>query len=244
VLLIKASQIKYKINYIFNCSEKGTLNLQRNEPEVYNLCAEETCDHYKNRNLNSKFYQFNDLNEHINSNEKDALNEYVQLHEEFDDFPKYKHDYNADVDQTDNYNEINDDISHDDNFNDDYEVNNELYEPNDNEKCENDVTEETNSEVKNVEEKTDEVSPKKKDKSKKIKRRFEKIILSLEVQKAELEAKKKDTKYIDAEFKCSNCALGFLFKDTYQAHMMRHEEVFILLIVYFYQTLLVIHQCQ
>ncbi|XP_059050350.1 zinc finger protein 564-like [Achroia grisella] len=64
----------------------------------------------------------------------------------------------------------------------------------------------------------------KKKKSKKKKKEFEKIILSLEEQKAELEWNRKQKKYIEAEFKCYNCALGFLFKDTYQAHMMRHEE--------------------
>ena len=64
---------------------------------------------------------------------------------------------------------------------------------------------------------------------KKVKKRkkkgYKKIILSLEEQKAELEANRKEKKYIESEFKCYNCALGFLFKDTYQAHMMRHEEV-------------------
>ncbi|XP_052748434.1 zinc finger protein 425-like isoform X2 [Galleria mellonella] len=64
----------------------------------------------------------------------------------------------------------------------------------------------------------------KKKKSKKKKKDFEKIFLSLEEQKAELERNRRQKKYIEAEFKCYNCALGFLFKDTYQAHMMRHEE--------------------
>ncbi|XP_034838788.1 zinc finger protein 846-like isoform X2 [Maniola hyperantus] len=53
---------------------------------------------------------------------------------------------------------------------------------------------------------------------------FKRIILNLEKQKAELEANRKEKKYLEAEFKCYNCALSFLFKDTYQAHMMRHEE--------------------
>ncbi|KAM3955519.1 zinc finger Y-chromosomal protein [Aphomia sociella] len=64
---------------------------------------------------------------------------------------------------------------------------------------------------------------KKKKKSKK-KKNFNVIVLSLEEQKAELEKNRKKKKYIEAEFKCYNCALPFLFKDTYQAHMMRHEE--------------------
>lgn len=50
-------------------------------------------------------------------------------------------------------------------------------------------------------------------------------LLTIEEQKVELELKRKEKKYLDAEFKCYNCALGFLFKDTYQTHMMRHEEV-------------------
>lgn len=60
---------------------------------------------------------------------------------------------------------------------------------------------------------------------KKSNKLLKRIILSMEQQKAELEANRKEKKYIEAEFKCYNCALSFLFKDTYQAHMMRHEEV-------------------
>ncbi|XP_047522485.1 zinc finger protein 23-like isoform X1 [Pieris napi] len=59
---------------------------------------------------------------------------------------------------------------------------------------------------------------------KKKKKGFKKIVLSLEEQKKELERNRKCKKYTEAEFKCYNCAIGFLFKDTYQAHMMRHEE--------------------
>lgn len=60
---------------------------------------------------------------------------------------------------------------------------------------------------------------------KKKKKGFKKIVLSLEEQKKELERNRKSKNYIESEFKCYNCAIGFLFKDTYQAHMMRHEEV-------------------
>ncbi|CAH2230582.1 jg19026 [Pararge aegeria aegeria] len=59
---------------------------------------------------------------------------------------------------------------------------------------------------------------------KKSDRGFKRIILNLDKQKIELEANRKKKSYIEAEFKCYNCALSFLFKDTYQAHMMRHEE--------------------
>ncbi|XP_041983881.1 zinc finger and BTB domain-containing protein 41-like [Aricia agestis] len=61
-------------------------------------------------------------------------------------------------------------------------------------------------------------------KSKKPKKCYKKIVLSVEQQKSELEANRRNKKYIEAEFKCYNCALSFLFKDTHQAHMMRHEE--------------------
>lgn len=64
-----------------------------------------------------------------------------------------------------------------------------------------------------------------KNKEKKRKKEFDKIILSPEEQKAEIDRRRKDKKYVEAEFKCYNCALGFLFKDTYQTHMLRHEEV-------------------
>ncbi|XP_050676722.1 myoneurin-like [Leptidea sinapis] len=56
------------------------------------------------------------------------------------------------------------------------------------------------------------------------KKGFKRIVLSIEEQKRDLEHSRKSKKYVDAEFKCYSCALGFLFKDTYQAHMMRHEE--------------------
>lgn len=59
---------------------------------------------------------------------------------------------------------------------------------------------------------------------------FTKLTLSLEDQKTELEDSRRNKKYIDAMYKCYSCAVGFLFKDSYQAHMMRHEEVIILLI--------------
>ncbi|KAJ8704875.1 hypothetical protein PYW08_012195 [Mythimna loreyi] len=75
------------------------------------------------------------------------------------------------------------------------------------------------------EETTGEEDTTNKKKSKKTEKNdFEKFILSTEEQKAELEAQRRSKKYLEAEFKCYNCALGFLFKDTYQAHMMRHEE--------------------
>ncbi|XP_013162926.1 PREDICTED: zinc finger and BTB domain-containing protein 41-like isoform X2 [Papilio xuthus] len=70
---------------------------------------------------------------------------------------------------------------------------------------------------------SEDVNIKKKMKKSK-KKGFEKIVLSVEQQKAELERNRKQKNYLESEFKCFNCALGFLFKDTYQTHMMRHEE--------------------
>ncbi|CAH0698226.1 unnamed protein product [Spodoptera exigua] len=69
-----------------------------------------------------------------------------------------------------------------------------------------------------AETKSDKTSSKSKTKA------FEKILLPFEEQKADLEQQRRSKKYLESEFKCFNCALGFLFKDTYQTHMMRHEE--------------------
>ncbi|XP_026747923.1 PR domain zinc finger protein 5-like [Trichoplusia ni] len=81
------------------------------------------------------------------------------------------------------------------------------------------------TEIKNEEAIDKSDTTKKKSKSKKNKNKeFEKIVLTAEEQKAELETQRRSKKYVEAEFKCYSCALGFLFKDTYQAHMMRHEE--------------------
>lgn len=90
----------------------------------------------------------------------------------------------------------------------------------------NDYTEVEDAENNSQDNQTEDTSKKKSKKSKK--KGFEKIELSVEQQKAELEGNRREKKYLEAEFKCFNCALGFLFKDTYQAHMMRHEEVIFL----------------
>lgn len=55
-------------------------------------------------------------------------------------------------------------------------------------------------------------------------RHFVKIELSVEEQKSSMEIVRKSKTYVEAEFKCYSCALGFLFKDSYQTHMVRHEE--------------------
>lgn len=77
--------------------------------------------------------------------------------------------------------------------------------------------------TENKEDNIELIIEKKRKKSKK--KDYKKIVLSVEDQKIELETNRRKKKYLEAEFKCYNCALGFLFKDTYQTHMMRHEEV-------------------
>ncbi|XP_038220422.1 zinc finger protein 808-like [Zerene cesonia] len=127
-------------------------------------------------------------------------------------------------------------INTDDDKSDNYDTNDINYPDDDDEKTNDrnaptiDEANETNAEVNtnelDTEENINELSIEdKKVKKKKSKRKgFKKIVRSLEEQRAELERNRKSRKYIEAEFKCYNCALGFLFKDTYQAHMMRHEE--------------------
>ncbi|KAJ8706615.1 hypothetical protein PYW07_012693 [Mythimna separata] len=88
----------------------------------------------------------------------------------------------------------------------------------------NECLDEIRNECGNEETAEKQDTTKKKKTNKTEKKDFEKMVLSVEEQKAELEAQRKSKKYLEAEFKCYNCALGFLFKDTYQAHMMRHEE--------------------
>ncbi|XP_063545195.1 telomere zinc finger-associated protein-like isoform X1 [Cydia strobilella] len=86
---------------------------------------------------------------------------------------------------------------------------------------EQDIETQNDIKMENINEATEEMKPKEELNKNSD---FYKIILSAEEQKAELEAKRREDKYMEAEFKCFNCALGFLFIDTYQAHMMRHEE--------------------
>ncbi|XP_063630844.1 zinc finger protein 558-like [Cydia splendana] len=84
-----------------------------------------------------------------------------------------------------------------------------------------DIEKQNDMKIENKNEATEEIKPKEELNKNDD---FYKIILSIEEQKAELEAKRREDKYLEAEFKCYNCAMAFLFKDTYQAHMMRHEE--------------------
>ncbi|KAL4711047.1 hypothetical protein ACJJTC_015223 [Scirpophaga incertulas] len=242
--LFKAVCLKRSLEYPVLFSEKGTLNLQRSDGEIYSICSEDSCEYFNNGNINSKIYTFKQVDETYENYEKDDVNnDYVQLHEdrEFDDYFNYKDGGNDGIE--DNYNvgdancKFTNANSFYDDFNSDYGNMKQADAPDGiNDECINKFVDsgyEIDSEVVSTQAaiveiednpqfnaETDNV----KKKSKKIKKKFEKIILSLEEQKAELEGNRRSKNYLEAEFKCSNCAMGFLFKDTYQTHMMRHEE--------------------
>ncbi|KAL0858457.1 hypothetical protein ABMA27_012330 [Loxostege sticticalis] len=239
--LFRSVCLKRSLEYPVLFSEKGTLNLQRNDLEIHTVCFED-CEHYKNRNINSKYYHFKFFDDTSDSNEEypSYPNEYVKLEDDRNTFeeikdkqnyqeaihndaePEYSQDFseestleatNIDVEPSEeDYQEIADSQQEDDETDVNFDNLDECKSP----------------KIENVEEKFEETETekceKKKNKSKKEKQLFEKFKLSVSEQKAELERNRKEKKYIEAEFKCYNCALGFLFKDTHQAHMMRHEE--------------------
>ncbi|CAG9790545.1 unnamed protein product [Diatraea saccharalis] len=243
--LFRSVCLKRSLEYPVLFSEKGTLNLQRNYLEFHTICVDESCEHYKSRNLNSKFYQINYFNEDFDTTEKEQeANKYVELYEdrEFDDIYNQEigvcneklvseviHDIQS-VDRRFNYDDhksasersLNNDEICDEELNNEINDVDNIAEDLDNIQSDNDsiVNFKTDQDQSQV------VVQKKKKKSKanKINRKFEKIVLSVEEQKSELESNRRIKKYIESEFKCSNCGLGFLFKDTYQTHMMRHEE--------------------
>ncbi|CAH2987766.1 unnamed protein product [Chilo suppressalis] len=255
--LFRSVCLKRSLEYPVLFSEKGTLNIQRNYLELYTICPEDTCEHYKSRNLNSKYYSITHFDEHNDINLKEQeTNDYVELYEdlEFENIlaTKYKQHtfdtaneqaipeavldvqdtdcrYNFDdekshsdeasnVDNVYNEEELDGDINDYDNFKDQYtDVG---YNDNDIAIINKEKTPDDDKVANEVKQKKKKV----KKKGNKINKKFEKIVLSVEEQKAELERNRRIEKYIAAEFKCSNCAMGFLFKDTYQAHMMRHEE--------------------
>ncbi|XP_063371848.1 zinc finger protein 287-like [Cydia amplana] len=128
------------------------------------------------------------------TSDTDYTNQYVSLEDR-----TYKIDI---AEEKDKNNESDDDITEFNDYEQDIEIQNDI-------------------KIENKNEGTEEVKP-----NEELNKNndFYKIILSVEEQKAELEAKRREDKYLEAEFKCYNCAMPFLFKDTYQAHMMRHEE--------------------
>lgn len=89
-------------------SEKGTVNLQRNDLEIHTVCFED-CDHYKSRNLNSKYYHFTYFDGTFDSNEKyNQPNEYVELEDERQDFDELLNN-NVNYNRGDNVDDINKD---------------------------------------------------------------------------------------------------------------------------------------
>ncbi|XP_045782913.1 putative zinc finger protein 286B [Maniola jurtina] len=214
---------EYMNNDINNDTEYINSHIQHIHSDRHVVLEENVIEQFNYENYDSNNYKRNC------SNDKSELAIYnkdfnVPKNQEYDNAI----DYGARNDDNDI---IDSNIEHDDIRNDDQasiydikvEIDNEnLLETNidnyhNSQKVNND-TELNNKNSRQEDTKAVKKSKKKSDKG------FKRIILSLEKQKAELEANRKEKKYLEAEFKCYNCALSFLFKDTYQAHMMRHEE--------------------
>ncbi|XP_063835982.1 zinc finger and BTB domain-containing protein 24-like [Ostrinia nubilalis] len=246
--LFRSVCLKRSLEYPVLFSEKGTLNLQRNDLEIHTVCFED-CEHYKNRNINSKYYHFKYFDDTSDSNEEypPYPNDYVKLEEdrrEFEEFlDKPNYEQALPNNKTPEFSQNFTDEFTEDETNNDYEESHSFEDDNANdeqshnikeeqkENCERDEyvqptikLEEISDEETEIKETKTKKHEKKKGKSKKEKEPYVKFKLSVSEQKTELERSRKEKKYIEAEFKCYNCALGFLFKDTYQAHMMRHEE--------------------
>lgn len=191
--------------YPQNANENNNFNENNDDHDIGQIVDEidQTCT--------SKVIKTYDIANTINDNHNDIINNYENEHE-----------LNQIVDnivQTDTCTEIqNNDIINIINDNREHLIKNtsEVIENNYNISIEEN---EDNSKVVDKEL----IIVKKRKKSKK--KDYKKIVLSIEDQKIELESNRRKKKYLEAEFKCYNCALGFLFKDTYQTHMMRHEEV-------------------
>ncbi|XP_072946703.1 uncharacterized protein [Epargyreus clarus] len=242
--------LKRSLEYPVLFSEKGTINLQRNNMEVLTICSDISCTQYQYNNA----YQFSNYVQDDRSN--DAYNddhEYVALEDNFNDYNSLNMQYqvkkedddvifdtNNEPDQKDlfcdtdalNCNETcndindlnyNDEINEVDGYNDNVDDFNDANDIND----ENNRVDDNNDNVDDFNNENDmkDIKIDKKDKKRHKKKKEDNVIfLTIEEQKAELEARRKEKKYVEAEFKCYNCAMSFLFKDTYQAHMMRHEE--------------------
>ncbi|XP_063899312.1 zinc finger protein 718 [Helicoverpa armigera] len=242
--LFKSICLKRSLEYPVLFSEKGTINLQKNEIETVIICSEENC-------LPTNILQLYVYNRDQSTHSSD----YMKLEEEGNDFEDYfegqvedngvkegeeckntednipNHNENCedsnDIENNGSVHSNSEDVHLKQETTDEFElkdigeeneINYEFYEEERNE-CLDEIRNGSGNEDGNEE------SDSKKKKSKKSKKKgFEKILLTAEEQKAELEAQRRSKKYTEAEFKCYNCALGFLFKDTYQAHMMRHEE--------------------
>ncbi|CAK1592321.1 unnamed protein product [Parnassius mnemosyne] len=248
--LFRSICLKRSLEYPVLFSEKGALYLQRSDIELHVQCPDEACQQVRNSKSYEISYECDQNN--VNDNYSDKTHEFVKFEEDNDYI--HPNDLSiAPTSNADNYNDFNefDTIVNEDvleNANNepdrlqndgDGEVNYEINDYNEDNGCDDKMTDAYNSDNDEANTETadainnDPNSQKdcnkndgiRKRKSKKSRKKsFEKIKLTLEQQKAELEANRRDKKYIESEFKCYNCALGFLFKDTYQAHMMRHEE--------------------
>ncbi|CAH2083444.1 unnamed protein product [Euphydryas editha] len=246
--LFRAICLKRSLEYPVLFSEKGTINLQRSNLEVHVLCPDDCIQYhhvnepynftysndfnddasYNNDNQYVKFDDDNDFNDNLNSSQYQTVNDQnIDNHDleiKIESVINENNQGNSlNVTETvsnetngDTFNDNCDDVLNDNCVDD---KNNEIFEANET----NEIINDTSNNYDN--EKVAETHLRKTKKSNRTKKKcFKKITLSLEEQKAALEASRKEKKYIEAEFKCYNCAMGFLFKDTYQAHMMRHEE--------------------
>ncbi|CAH2065184.1 unnamed protein product, partial [Iphiclides podalirius] len=244
IALFRSICLKRSLEYPMLFSEKSVLNLQMSDMELHIQCPDETCQGIDS----GKCYQINYDTEWNNDDilYNDENQQYVKLEEEND--CKHPDDFTLNMasdkgclgpfdtevktenrmentltlNQTDvgdiEYTTLQEYDDVDDHQND---VNQSPYHNETDDKLE--ITADDPDVGQNAADGAIEVD-KKKNKSRTKKKSFQKIMLSLDEQKAELETNRRGKKYVEAEFKCYNCALGFLFKDTYQAHMMRHEE--------------------
>ncbi|XP_053622645.1 zinc finger protein 846-like [Plodia interpunctella] len=232
----KSVCMKRSYKYPVLLNERGTLYLQKTDIETFTMCHEDDCKKYdnsinfvdENECLINDYDIFND-HDHLTDKNVDYINTLP------DDIALVSDDANE-RNRLNNDNQIDEQKMHDGN-NTDYKLhaqspqNYDIHhlDQEDNTQCRygDDSMNELND-VSNTNDLENYINDERvkngKVKSKKKKKEFDKVLLSLEEQKAELERNRKEKKYIEAEFKCYNCALGFLFKDTYQAHMMRHEE--------------------
>ncbi|XP_068627326.1 zinc finger protein 660-like [Battus philenor] len=224
--MFRSMCLKRSMEYPMLFSEKVIINLQRNDIEFHTLCSDEPCQGVNSINT----YQ---INYEICSNDTNAYNgqEYIKLEEELEKTNTDNASVNIDTDLYKEYDDgtemKDDDVTKEDicdatqyiddcNYVNDEDIDRSTY---------NEHVQDNEVEPEMPNEETYNSNQKLNGKVKKTKKRgFVKIVLSVEQQKGELEANRKGKKYLDSEFKCYNCALGFLFKDTYQTHMMRHEE--------------------
>ncbi|XP_028041816.1 zinc finger and BTB domain-containing protein 41-like isoform X1 [Bombyx mandarina] len=221
--LFRSKCLKRSSEYPSLFSEDVPIRLQRTDTECHILCpksdscqtlqtgysSQYVCDE---RNLNENRKDADDYHVHQLQDERN----YIDYYEDLDALNEFYGNDNPIVDKEKGANALNG--LDDDNI--DGEIEGSVPEQI---KIQNEFIEDH---VQMINDDGNEGSAKLDDtKTRKVKnKRQKKILTDLEEQKAVLDAMRKGKKYLEAEFKCYNCAVGFLFKDTYQAHMMRHEE--------------------